>query len=563
MTAVNVSGHAIDALFDDVEVNGPGAAVGIYHRGRPTLTRGYGLADLESGLPITPQTSFHAASVSKQFTAFAIALLAQEGAIDLEADVRDYLPYVPDFGSTITVRHLILHTSGLRNQITLLLLGGQGVESRTTQQHVVNLVARQRNLNFPPGTDYSYSNTGYVLLAEIVFAVTGRSLREFTAERIFEPLGMQHTFFVDDVTEIVPRRASSYTRRRGEDGRELGGWARALLNYDNVGSSGLSTTVEDLTRWAGNFADPLVVAEGLIPKVCAGGALEDGTPIDYGFGLARGEIAGHTALSHTGSDASFRSVFTYFPEHDFSVSILANTELALLDKAAAIAKLILPEVEKVPETPLAAHTELDLSRFEGIYVPEHDISRRLEVIDGVLFHRWGSRNPQRLTAREDGTLDFGSPGGPSFTPVIEADGQVLGLTMPRPGAGRPHCLRRVPTLDEPVGDDLTEYVGDFRCPELDITYSVGVKEDGLVLRHLWSSRRAAKLSPVLPDRFEFEGDRLAQRLKIVLVFRRDSDGRIDGMLMHTGGDRDINFDKVGDARPPAPAASIRAQGVWG
>lgn len=151
MTAVNVSGHAIDALFDDVEVNGPGAAVGIYHRGRPTLTRGYGLADLESGLPITPQTSFHAASVSKQFTAFAIALLAQEGAIDLEADVRDYLPYVPDFGSTITVRHLILHTSGLRNQVTLLLLGRQGVESRTTQQHVVNLVARQRTLNFPRG----------------------------------------------------------------------------------------------------------------------------------------------------------------------------------------------------------------------------------------------------------------------------------------------------------------------------------------------------------------------------------------------------------------------------
>src|SRR5699024_9959977 len=144
-----------------VEVNGPGAAVGIYHRGRPTLTRGYGLADLESGLPITPQTSFHAASVSKQFTAFAIALLAQEGAIDLEADVRDYLPYVPDFGSTIIVGQRTQHISGLRNQITLLLVGGQGVESRTTQQHVGNLVARQRNPNYPPGTDFSYSNTGF------------------------------------------------------------------------------------------------------------------------------------------------------------------------------------------------------------------------------------------------------------------------------------------------------------------------------------------------------------------------------------------------------------------
>lgn len=562
VTADKVSDHAIDALFDDVAPDGPGAAVGIYHRGQPPLIRNYGLADLESGLPINSQTPFHSASVSKQFTAFAIALLAREGAVDLDTDVRDYLPYVPEFGDAITVRHLILHTSGLRNQITLLLLGGQGVEGRTTQQHVVNLVASQKTLSFPPGTDYSYSNTGYVLLAEIVFAVTGRSLREFTAERIFEPLGMRHTFFADDVTEIVPHRASSYTRRRGEDGRELGGWARALLNCDNVGSSGLSTTVEDLARWAGNFVEPVVGDEELVQQICTSGALDDGTSINYGYGLERSEIAGCPAVSHSGSDAAFRSVFAYFPEQGFSVAILANTELALTGKVAAIAELLLPEADKRFEKPPAADAGADLSSFEGIYVPEHDISRRLEVIDGVLFHRWGSRDPQKLTVRGDGTLDLASPGRQSFSPAIGENGKVLGLTVPRPGIGRPQFLRRVSRSDAPFSD-LTEYVGNFRCPELDITYSVAVEADGLVMRHLWSNRPTATLSPVLADRFESDGDRLAKRLAMVLVFRRDSKNRIDGMLMHTGGDRNISFDRVGDARSPGPVASTRAQLVWG
>lgn len=561
MIAADLPEHAIDALFDDVAVDGPGAAIGIYHRGELVFAKGYGLADLESGLPITPQTPFQVGSVSKQFTAFAIALLASEGTVDLDADVRDYLPYIPDFEDTITVRHLILHTSGLRNHLMLLQLGGQSMEGRITQQQIVNLVARQQTLNFPPGTDYAYSNTGYTLLAEIIFAVTGQTLRELTTERIFAPLGMRRTFFFDDVTEIVPQRANSYTIRREEGGRESGGWARSPLNNDNAGPGSLFTTVQDLTAWASNFIDPMVGDEALIEQVRTSGALDDDTPLNYGFGLERGEINGRAVLSHMGSDAAFRSMFAHFPEHGFAVAILANTELDLMKKVGNVADLYLPATTAAARTVLDENSGMDLSRFTGTYLPAYGTMCRLEVREGALFCYSGRGGSQKLTARVDGTLDFGSPGGQSFIPVQDADGQVTGLDVPQVGYGSALHLRRLPTSDAPP-NDLAEYAGDYRSPELDINYSITVEGDVLVVGHVWSNR-PLKLTPVLADRFESPGNRATFTLKAIAVFQRNSEGRIDGLLLHTAGDRDIRFDRVGDARSPAPAASTRAQGVWG
>ncbi|RBP67148.1 CubicO group peptidase (beta-lactamase class C family) [Brevibacterium sanguinis] len=552
---------AIDSLFADVAVDEPGAAVGIYHRGELMFAKGYGLADLEGFRPITARTPFHVASVSKQFTAFSIALLAGEGRVDLNADVREYLPYVPAFGETITVRHLILHTSGLRNHITLSLLSGHGDEVRMTQQQVLNLVVRQNSLNFRPGTDYAYSNTGYVLLAEIVFAATGRTLREFCAEQIFAPLGMKSTFFVDDITEVGPFRASSYTRRRDEYGHDTGEWARALLNFDNVGSSGLLTTVEDLALWSRNLVNPVVGDKDCIEQLCGGGTLDDGTPINYGFGLERGAIAGREAFSHTGSDAAFRSVFTHFPDHEFTVAILANTELGLLSKVSAIADLYLPEAEPEVQEPPIEDTEADLSGWVGVYAPPHDISRRLELRDGSLFHRLGSREPQRLTARADGTLDFGSPRLQSLVPILDADGRVIGIEIPQPGSGASQVLPRVSVPDH-LNVDLAEYVGDFRSPELDITYNIGIEDGGLVTCHLWSNRLSGKLSPVLPDRFEYPGDRLRRQLKMIVEFLRDDSGRIDSLILNAGGERDIRFKRVDSTSPLLPQASIRARGTW-
>ncbi|MBL8267051.1 serine hydrolase domain-containing protein, partial [Steroidobacter sp.] len=227
---------AVDALFAEFnQATTPGLAIGIYQNGQPLLTRAYGMADLENPAPITTDTVFHIASVSKHFTAFAVLLLANEGKIDLDADVRRYLPYMPDFGDVITVRHLIYHTSGLRDSWRLLALGGVDSYSHRQQAQIVNMAARQRGLNFKPGTEYAYSNMNYTLLAEIVRSVTGKTLRQFTTERMFKPLQMDHTFFSDDILEIVPRRAQSYSR-------EGDTWRRSPLNLDTYGATNLQTT---------------------------------------------------------------------------------------------------------------------------------------------------------------------------------------------------------------------------------------------------------------------------------------------------------------------------------
>src|SRR5690606_11554757 len=251
---------ALDAIFAEYsEGRSPGVSVGVLWNGR-TFARGYGYADLEQDVPITPDTVFHVASVSKQFTAFSAALVAADGALDLDADIRSVLPEVPDFRAAdaamgpITPRQLVYHTSGLRDQWTLFALGGMGLDNRLRQQQILRMVARQEALNFPPGTDYTYSNTGYTLLAELVQRTSGKSFAEFAEARIFQPLGMTSTLFYDDVTELVPRRAHSYER----EGK--GGWRRSLLNFDTAGATSLHTTAPDLLKWAQNILEPSVGA---------------------------------------------------------------------------------------------------------------------------------------------------------------------------------------------------------------------------------------------------------------------------------------------------------------
>lgn len=540
---------AIDALFaEQAGAGNPGGAVGVYQDGRRVFAKGYGLADLEAGTPITPQTPFHVASVSKQFTAFAIALLASEGQVDLDGDIRSYLPYVPDFGHTITVRHLILHTSGLRDQWSLFGIGGQDMDGRLTQQQIVNMVARQQALNFPPGTEYLYCNTGYTLLAEIVHAVSGQTLREFTTERIFGPLGMERTFFFDDVTEVVPARAHAYAPRQDENGKDVGGWQRDLLNYDNAGATSLFTTVEDLTKWAGNFAHPTVGDAALIEQVTTNGTLDDGTPIDYGFALVRGELKGRATISHSGADAGFRAVFVHYPEHDFAVALTANTPFDLLAKVAAIADLYLPPVEQPEPVMPAEDTTTDLSRFAGVYVTPYATALRLQIGDDGLYHHGNWGEPRKLVLREDGRLDFGEPHLQAFKPVLDADGQVIALDETGSDEAPRQRLQRFEPFDVDAAT-LAGFSGDYHSEELDITYSVTVEGGMLKVRSLWTNR-PVELRPVLPDRFESTTWGLG-----TIVFQRDGAGRIDGLLVHNGRARDIRLDRTGPARPPVPSAS--------
>ncbi len=325
----------IDAVFAPLARPGsPGCALAVYRDGAIAYERGYGLASLELGVPITPRTVFDIGSTSKQFTAFSILLLEREGRLSLDDDVRRFLPDLPVYERPITVRQLLLHTSGLRDYLTLWSLAGVKTESWTTQREAVVLVERQRAANFPAGEDWLYSNTGYLLLAEIVQRASGKSLKDFARERIFEPLGMTHTFYLDDHTQVVAGKATGY------EPRKRGGFSVDMSNFEQIGDGGVQTTVEDLLLWDRNFYAPRVGDAALIARAQQVGTLNNGKLLDYAAGLRIGTYRGLPFVRHGGSWAGYRAELLRFPSQKTTVACLCNLGTAgpsaLADRVADI-----------------------------------------------------------------------------------------------------------------------------------------------------------------------------------------------------------------------------------
>ena len=384
--------RAVDELFRQWDnTRSPGAAVLVLHRGERVHARGYGMADLEHGVPITTSTVFDIASVSKQFGAFAIALLEADGLLSLDDDVRKYLPELHDFGRTITVRHLVHHTSGIRDWPGTLRIGGWSYQDVLSFDQILRMAFQQRELNFEPGSAYAYSNTGYNLLAEIVRRVSGQSFREFTDARIFRPLGMHDSHFHDDHTMIVPNRAESYTRGRD------GACRNVPNNLTALGSSSLFTTVDDLGRWVINFDSATVGGAGVVGRTHARGVLNSGDTIAYAFGQSIGTYRGARVVSHTGSWAGYRTVLQRYPDNDFAVVILANTsDMNTNVLGQRIADIYLRDVLAPPvvssggageETTRRtwSPTPAQLSEYAGTYVSaELSTAWTLSVRDGQL-----------------------------------------------------------------------------------------------------------------------------------------------------------------------------------
>src|SRR5215475_5519087 len=298
----------------------PGCALGVYRGGQIVYKRGYGIEDLNEDVHITPGTVFHVASMSKQFTAAAVVLLAQQGKLSLDDDVRKYIPELPDFGQKITIRNLVHHTSGLRDQWALLELAGwRYSQDLITNEDVMSLLTRQKELNFKPGERHLYSNTGYTLLGLIVKRVSGMSLREFTTKNIFEPLGMTRTHFRDDHAEVIKHNAVGYAQETGKP------FEISITNFDTVGATSLHTTVEDLQKWDENFYNPKIGGPGFVQQMLERGRLNNGELLDYAFGLVVGKYKGLATVDHAGADAGYRSDMTRFPEQHFSAAVLCNS----------------------------------------------------------------------------------------------------------------------------------------------------------------------------------------------------------------------------------------------
>jgi CubicO group peptidase (beta-lactamase class C family) len=312
----------VDSIFAPYNSRqSPGCAVAVTRNGVLALARGYGMADLEHNSPITPDTRFYIASISKQFTAMSIVLLAQQHLLSLDDSIQKWVPEVPSFGSTITLRHLLHHTSGLRDYFTLLAVSGWPSDGHLTDQQFLKLVARQKSLNFAPGDEFLYSNTGYVLLSIVVKRASGESLRDFAAERIFKPLGMTHTEFRDDHNALIPQRALGY--------QPSGATYRiSQPEFDVVGDGGVYSTVEDLAKWDANFRTARVGGKEAIALLQEPGTLNDGQVIPYALALTIGQFRGLKTYSHGGSYGGYQSALLRFPDQGLSVITLCNTSAA-------------------------------------------------------------------------------------------------------------------------------------------------------------------------------------------------------------------------------------------
>jgi len=326
----------IDSLFSNYNSKTAGVAVGIVKDGELIFKKGYGTANLEYDIPITSKTIFNVGSVSKQFAAFSIYLLEKQGKISLDDDVRKYIPELPIYEKIITIRHLCSHTSGLKDQWALLTLAGWRMDDVITHEQVMKIISKHKELNFTPGSQFKYSNSGFSLLTEIVKRVSGQSFSEFAKENIFNPLGMESTLLYDDNEKIVKNRAYSY-------GSENGLYSKRNLNSSSVGPTNVYTTVEDLSKWTANFEDPKVGDANFINHFNEKSSLDNGEPailsvrdgetIYHAKGQFMRNYKGLNLYNHTGSDAGFKSYLGRFQDHKLSIILLSNDENFLSYKA--------------------------------------------------------------------------------------------------------------------------------------------------------------------------------------------------------------------------------------
>ena len=520
----------IDAVFARFTANTPGCAVGLAKDGKTLHTRGYGMANLEYGVPLTDQTVLESGSVAKQFTASALVLLAQDGKLSLDDEIRKYLPEVPDFCKTITIRHLLTHTSGLRDQWGLLGIEGRGPGSQVhSALTTLDLVVHQKMLNFPPGSRYLYSNTGYALAGLIVQRVSGKSLDAFTQERLFKPLGMTHTQWRDDFTEVVKGRATAY------DGTEAAGFRTDMPFTNMIGNGGLLSTIADLLKWNENLDSPKVGGQAYVDALQTRMRLTNGRTIRYALGLEFGDLFGVKQIGHGGSTAGYRTYLARYPEQRVSVAVWCNyagANPAML--SAQVVNLVLTKPADVAGQAISAKVETsieNLRRAAGLYRDAYT-DQALSLVaepSQLAIAGGGGRGGGRAGFLPQGWPRFSGPLGEAVFDITTAPRTFM-LVRPDGDTSRFEEVRAAPTTI-PAQD----YIGTYTSDELDVRLEVVVRNGGLVVR-----RRPAEeleLRPVYVDDFQAAG-------LGTIRFARDASGKVTGLAIYAGRVLDVRFKRL-------------------
>lgn len=529
--------QALEARIDELfapwnKPDTPGGAVCVVKDGRILFQKGYGLAHLEWGIPNRPDTVFCIGSVSKQFTAYCIALLEIRGKIRGDDDYRTYIPEMPDYGTKITVADLVHHTSGIRDDQMLFYLGDwERGELHTNREVIDQILRRQKGLLFEPGTSFDYSSANYTLLAEIVRRVSGQSLREFARHNIFEPLKMTRTFFFDNFREIVPGRAWSYVR--GEDGQY-----RAYIDTnDLVGAGGIYTTVGDMALWNSNFDDPRAGGRAVLDRFLSRGRLRNGQETGYAYGLEHDTFRGLPVIKHDGSYGGYGAMFVRFPDERLMVFCAANAgDIDVRSLSYRIARLLLGDrLTEVPEErpkflPL---TEETARRWTGDY---------LSTKSADLLSLAASNGRLICTLNDGMTVEYARLSSSQIRPVGPGYPVVLKLAS-LTGTGRPLLEayqggKLLQTYEKivrarPAAADLREYEGEYDSEELSVTYRLEVEDGRLFVRFKRAPR--SDLRPLQKDQFA--------AWPLMFDFVRDAQGRIRGFRLGKIGPQGLYFSR--------------------
>jgi CubicO group peptidase (beta-lactamase class C family) len=489
----------VDSLFAAYDRgDSPGCALAVIQNAAVIYERGYGMASLENGFAITPRTVFDIGSAAKQFAAMSVLLLSQDGKLSLDDDVRKFVPQLPDYGATATLRHLLQHTSGLPDYIDLLKLAGARTEDVVTDEEALHLLALQRRLEFPPGSEHVYSNSGYFLLSQVVRRASGQTLRDFAQARIFGPLGMTQTQYINDHTWVVPGRATGYAPRKG------GGYRLDTSNWEQNGDGGLLTTAEDLARWDQNFYDAKIGGRELVQLLQTPGVLSSGEALTYAMGLRVDRYRGLPRVRHGGSWAGFRAELLRFPGERFSVAALCNLSSASAAKLAAqVADLYLEKkMEPPPQTPAAptppaADRAPGLTHYAGLYWDQEtdDVLTVVEKDQTLSLLRDGDRRSDLVMVSHD---RFQTTDGTLHLVFRKAAQARPEMAITAAGA-KPQSYQPVDSWS-PASSELTAFTGLYSCPELETDYRFIVSTSGLAL--LSRNGRSEIVKPVFRDTFD-------------------------------------------------------------
>jgi CubicO group peptidase (beta-lactamase class C family) len=495
----------------------PGCAAAVSLNGEMVFEKAFGLAEMEHNVPNTTQTIFESGSVAKQFTAAALVLLQQDGKLSLDDPVRKYIPELPDYGAPLTIRHLLNHTAGLRDWGTVLSLTGAGRGDRVISQDLaLDIITHQRALDFTPGSEYSYSNSGYNLAAIIVERVSKQKFPAFVEERLFKPIGMKNSSWRDDYQRIVPGRAQAYARQGN------GPW-RLNMPFMNVyGNGGMLTTVGDWMKWNA-MLDSQSLGAPLVSALETRGVLNDGRKISYALGLQVDKYKGLKDVAHGGATAGYQTFLARYPDTKVSIAVMCNgTSPGAGVIAAGITDEIFGPFPETAKTEPVKVSEDELKKFVGIWRSEKTHAPARFVIENGVS-RWSGA---RLVPMGGGLFTVGDnklkftfdkDGKPVSAETVDSDGEV----------------RRFVRENEwtPTADDLASFKGDWFSEEAGATFTVAVDADKLFIKQRPAT--SLQMQPLYKDHFDVQG--------YVVWFTRNKNGKVNSMHVGTSRMRDMPF----------------------